>query len=243
MENNEVVVKQKSNKGVIIVLIVLVLGLCSYIVCDKFIVKENPKSVNEKQERETKEENKNETIEKEVLLKDKTKEVVYTYADNDIYSEHKVPQINIDSDYADNINQSILSFYNEFKNSSELVESYTGYRFNYKYYIEDETVSIVVSHTTEDGAENPTKVYNINKYTGLEVKKSEILKKFNINEYDLSDKFNKSYNVINIIGLYPNNNQLYVVFDIKTNAGAGHQQTIFDFNNDKLIDIYDEIIK
>ena len=40
MENNEVVVKQKSNKGVIIVLILLLLGACGYIAYDKFFAPE-----------------------------------------------------------------------------------------------------------------------------------------------------------------------------------------------------------
>lgn len=37
MENENIVVKQKSNKVIIVILIVIILGLCSYITYDKFI--------------------------------------------------------------------------------------------------------------------------------------------------------------------------------------------------------------
>ena len=62
-ENNEangLIVKQKSNKGIIIVLIILVIGLAGYIAYDKFIAKDNKPETNETTENTTtKDESKN----------------------------------------------------------------------------------------------------------------------------------------------------------------------------------------
>ena len=82
MENNEnVIVKQKSNKGVIIVLIILVLGLCSYIAYDKFVLEKDTKTTTEVKETQTTDESKNDNttlenktdnIDKEQILKEVT---------------------------------------------------------------------------------------------------------------------------------------------------------------------------
>ena len=46
-ENNGVIVKQKSNKGVMIVLIILIVGALGYIVYDKFIARDTKPQVND----------------------------------------------------------------------------------------------------------------------------------------------------------------------------------------------------
>ena len=80
MENENQVVKQKSNKGVIIVLIILVLGLCTYIAYDKFVLDKDSKT-NEVRQTNVKEESKNDNttvqtttnnIDKEQILKEVT---------------------------------------------------------------------------------------------------------------------------------------------------------------------------
>ena len=56
MENNEVIVKQKSNKGLkvlLVILILIVLGLSGYLVYDKFIAKDKtPMSADQKDTKE-----------------------------------------------------------------------------------------------------------------------------------------------------------------------------------------------
>ena len=62
-ENNQVIVKQKSNKGIIIVLIILLMGALGYIAYDKFIVKDVKPETNEITESTTtKEETKNDNV-------------------------------------------------------------------------------------------------------------------------------------------------------------------------------------
>ena len=109
MENNEmnqVIVKQKSNKGIIIVLIILLIGALGYIVYDKFITKDTTPTTNVPSQN---------TENKKILKKDETKELVYedlndTLTDKvgDKYT-YIIPQINIDSEYATEINNKIIS--------------------------------------------------------------------------------------------------------------------------------------
>ena len=54
-------------------------------------------------------------------------------------------------------------------------QPYTSYKFNYQYYVDNEFVSVIVSHSQESGGINPTKVYNINRYTGKEVTKEDMI--------------------------------------------------------------------
>ena len=77
MENENVIVKQKSNKGVIIVLIILVLGLCSYIAYDKFVAN-NTKTTNTTTETTTKDETK---ITKDLYIND-----MVTYVNDGTYA-------------------------------------------------------------------------------------------------------------------------------------------------------------
>ena len=93
MENSEMIVKSKSNKGTIIVLMILVLALCGYIICDKFIVKENQKSINEKtqvsenSEIENEKTNVNEVAYNELLegLSKREAAIAVTISSNTIY--------------------------------------------------------------------------------------------------------------------------------------------------------------
>lgn len=59
MENENVVVKTKSNKGIIIVLIILLIGACGYIAYDKFLVKDESKSTDNKGKNSVVEKDKN----------------------------------------------------------------------------------------------------------------------------------------------------------------------------------------
>ena len=91
MENNEVIVKQKTNKGVIIVLIILLLGALGYIVYDKFLINEQKNSTNgmkqttiqdnTKNDNQVIDNSKNNSIDNEQVLKEVTE--VYENAFDD----------------------------------------------------------------------------------------------------------------------------------------------------------------
>ena len=276
MEENMVVVKEKNSKvlvALVIILILIVLVLSGYLVYDKFISKAPEQEMSDKVDNN----NSNKENTKKVLLKYENKDVVYNYTGDDIYSGHKVPYININSETADKFNQSILAFYDEFKNEKGMPQPYTSYKFNYQYYVDNEFVSVIVSHSQESGGINPTKVYNINRYTGKEVTKEDILKYLNITDSEYTNKIVDAYNSAgplpgssdllsrtnetekeenrkfiektnssniekltknDIIGIYTNNEQLYVVFVMDTLVGAGRSEAILDVNNKRINYIY-----
>jgi len=206
MENNEMniqnnetiepVVKQKSNKGLIvliIILILMVLGLSGYLVYDKFITKQ-----------ETSDTTKNNSN-KKVLKKDESKDIVYT-----LYTvkpepyfdvESSIPKLNIDSAYANKINNEISTIvYIGYENDSNggIKCKDDCQLIQYKYYLNNNILSLVLY---EDGQTSPLShqyhTYNIDIYTGEEVTNKDLVKLKNINESDfevkLSNTFKEAY--------------------------------------------------
>lgn len=243
--------KQKKSKGPIIIIILLllvVLGLAGYIVYDKFFTKEEPK-VEEKVKEE-----------KKVLLKDENQDVVYS----DIDEKHegkikKVPYINIDSKYAEEINDEIDSMV---KKGLDGQVADTAYGVDYQYYINGEIVSVKFTWETENGM-TISKIYNINQYTGKKVTNSELLTFAAMEESGFNDKLVESYKTArplesvennaealvkecyqkdldtlskgDIKGMYLNNNEIYVLFDLNYIAGAGKGEVILNVSSNKLI--------
>ena len=83
-ENNEQVIRQKSNKGVIIVLIILVIGLSCYIAYDKFKVEDTKTVVNETTDTTTKEETKTTD---DNIINEETKNDSTTLNTEDLYKQ------------------------------------------------------------------------------------------------------------------------------------------------------------
>ena len=243
---------QKKSKGPFIILILVllvILGLAGYFVYDKYIRKDEskPTAVTPSQ-----------NVEKKVLLKDANQSVVYS--DVDEMHEGKVkriPYINIESSYADQINKEIKELT---KNGldGQITDQYYG--IDYQYYVNDEIVSVKFTWETETN-QTVSRIYNINQYTGEKVSNSEILKYVSINENELNNKLVESYKIARpydsienkeiwkdnyqtdldtlssgkIKAMYLNNKELYVLFDLSYPAGSGIGEVILNVSSNKFI--------
>lgn len=165
--------KEKKGKGpiIIILLLLVVLGLAGYIVYDKYISKE-------KTETTTKEETKKDT---KIVEKLNVDDFVYTYQEKietngDIKLQYKIPNLNIESEYAKTINNEILEKYKDTEKLSQ-----KGTDINYSAYINNNILSLVIYEgSTYSEADVRYVVYNIDAKTGKKVTNTEILKSKNI---------------------------------------------------------------
>ena len=179
----------KKSKTIIIILVLIIIALGGYVVYDTFMVKDknadcidNTKKVEKTSKTEsTKFKDKN-----DILLKDKSKEIVY-----DLYNKklndsgyeyvHQLPVVNIKSEYANKINKDISALNEELKNSPE------GYF--YYYYVNDEILSLVIEEKTpSDYTEEHT--YNLNIYTGEKIYNEDLLEIKNITKESVIEKLN-----------------------------------------------------
>lgn len=139
------------------------------------------------------------------LIKDSSKELVYALVDDsktwmepspngnfELGYSYKIPQINIDSEDANNINKEIQDeYYKYYKDQKEYIDS-NGYvggcsRIEYAYHINGDIVSIVMA-SFWDGGSVERSAYNISTKTGKEVTNSELLNKKGLNEADFPSK-------------------------------------------------------
>ena len=183
----------KKSKGplvIIILLLLAVLGMAGYICYDKFMTKDTPK--------ETKNTTEKEETKKEVLLKDKTKDVVYTYftdkltKDGEGEYEYNIPHMNIDSEDAISINNIISAKYKEryeknkklFEESVQQKIGFYGSYINYKYYVNDNILSLFVYEGCET-SETCTYYdsYNIDIITGKKISNFKLLKIKKVNDF------------------------------------------------------------
>lgn len=206
MENNEVIVKEKSNKGLkilLVILIIIVLALSGYLVYDKFIVKDETK-ITTTQKTDT-QINKNKTV----LKKDESKEIVYTIYTGKpsesfpvIYEGNavtEIPKININSIYADKINKEILALmYKSYDYDGNVNDSLKCKDFcsliRYKYFINSNILSLVIY---QDGGTDPLNheyyAYNIDIYTGEDVSNKDLVKSKNIDVNNFNTKLSNTF--------------------------------------------------
>lgn len=251
--------KNKSSSFIIILLILIILGLLGYIVYDKFFVRESLPTSNTTSINKTTEEKEN----NKVLLKDESKEIVYSLIDEKHEGViRRIPYVNIDSKYAEEINSELDNLTKKGYLDGQAENLYLQYPVDYKYYVSDEIVSIKFSWATE-GEMTFSKIYNINKYTGEKVSNSEILKKVNISDKELNTKMVESYKTARplesiedntnsvvkecyqkdidtlssgkIKAMYLSDNELCVLFDLNYIAGAGMGEAILNVSSNKLI--------
>ncbi len=184
---NENVVVKKKNKGVIvllIILIIIVLGLSAYVVYDKVIEKNN---VSEKEENTTT------NKEKKFLLKDENKNIIYDSGRSILCKEEydgsgclsieawvTLPYLNINSDYANQINEELKNIYEKEKSESE-EEFYTT--IDYSYSINDNILSLVIEKRPEAEAYFYN-IYNIDVYNGKKIENEKLLERKNIKKED-----------------------------------------------------------
>lgn len=185
----------KKSKGplvIIILLILIILGLAGYICYDKFIAKDNKCDV----------EKTTETDNKKILLKDKTKDIVYSSLKDKIkvsedgYFYYNIPQVNINSSDAqvinDEINSKLKKEYDDVKKALE--ESKGEYiasmfeEIDYKYYINDNILSLFIYSKGEVESDSDYYIYNIDIYTGKKVSNEDILKIKQLNEETFKSK-------------------------------------------------------
>ncbi len=141
------------------------------------------------------------------IKKDSTKEIVYDlvndakewtkvseYSGREIkYSySYRIPQINIDSEDANKLNQEIQDEY--LKEYNEMKEAFNKYgnpggcwKIEYAYHINGDVVSIVMA-SFWDGDSVQRTAYNIDAKTGKEVTNAELLNKKGITESEFPSK-------------------------------------------------------
>ena len=249
--------QKKKGKGpiiIIILLLLILLGVGGYFAYDKFIAKKELPVVEDTTEVD-------ESTEKKVLYKDESKDIVYALIDEKHEGViRRIPYINIESKYADEINKELDELTTNNNLEGQVKEHYLEYAVDYQYYVTDEIVSVKFSWETENSMTH-SKIYNINQYTGEKATNSDILKKLNIEENDLDEKMVESYKIARPIeslgddavqkecyqkdidllskstikGMYINNGELYVLFDMSYPAGAGEGEAILNVSSSILI--------
>ena len=248
---------KKKGKGpviLIILLVLIVLGIAGYFVYEKFFTKEEPKQEDKTPAK---------TEDKDVGLKDDSREVVYASIDE----KHdgvvrRIPYVNINSKYADEINEELENLTKNGYLEGQVVSDYLQYKVDYQYYVEGDIVSIKFTWETEAGL-SVNKIYNINKKTGEKVSEDEMLSQLGITKEDFNNKLVESYKVARplesiennqdavikecyqkdldaftagtIKGMYLNNNELYVLFDLHYPAGSGLGEAILNVTASKVI--------
>lgn len=131
-------------------------------------------------------------------------ELVYTYLDADVtqlnggqtYSyKFSVPQIYINKANVNSINKEILDIYkdkaeNYMKNNKDI--NFNAESMQYKYFVNDDVLSLIVYITGESAQLNDYKIYNVDKETGEKVTNLSLLEKKKITGTVLIDRIKKS---------------------------------------------------
>lgn len=134
------------------------------------------------------------TVNYSSVKEDKSKDVVYTYktSKDDVFIK-EIPYLNLNFDFAKNINKDITSFIGEYE-----TDEYTSIGYNYN--INGEVLSFVVkmiNYGDETGPKISFKGYNINLKTKKIVTDNELLDLFGYTSKDvevsIAKKFNEYY--------------------------------------------------
>lgn len=181
--------KKKIIIGIVIAILVIAVGVGAY-----FIIKNANKNNNN---------NSSQAPRTEVVGKvtktynpNTNNEIVYTYleakvdgyTDEDGRGIYSVPQINLDSKYAKDVNEeilldfeTILDSYNTDGNLYTAAES-----AKYFYYKNGDILSLVIESLTDNENFNTYLIFNINTVTGEKVPNAELLNEVNLSELDFS---------------------------------------------------------
>ena len=200
--------ENKKNNVLVIILTIIVIVLGGFIVYDKFIVKEGNSNNVSSNTTTVNEQKKNEN--QKVLKKDSSKELVYGEVIGSITDKvgntttYEIPSINIDSEYATQVNDEISSKikkiyeeekeeFNKYMNSTiSEGNAYGGTNIKYKYYVNNNILSLVVSESPSFGV--TYYIYNIDIYSGNKVSNNEILLSKNMNAESFKNKIIESFN-------------------------------------------------
>lgn len=154
----------------------------------------NTKNNNEKTEVQNNQEEKNVVSTKDVV----TELYSESIKKEDMVFKYRFPKININSSYAKESNVEIekqkelaQKAIDEVKNTTELILPDYYITTDYKYYIKDNILTVVMYGNFDWGGDEIINVYNIDIQTGKKLEKNDLLKKVNIAENEFQEKIYK----------------------------------------------------
>lgn len=183
-------------------------------------------------------------------LVDNSKDVVYSYIDEKITDTasnpsdthiYQIPKINLNSEYATQINNEIKSkFESVYQEGIESKNNRVSVNGNiaYKYYMNNDILSLVVANFTGMNDYIDYAVYNVNCKNGQKVNETELLKSLGLNETEYNKLLNNAKNKlygddvysINQIGIFVKDNKIMVILDPMSNLVDMSAQ-IIDLDN------------
>lgn len=126
---------------------------------------------------------------------DESKEIVYTAVEKNVGDyKFEIPAINVNTDEIINLNKEILDNGNKLiEGTQNMSESGDGYSFEYKYYLNNNIVSLVtIEHYPYNGYETH-EVYNYDIYTGEKIEKEELMSIASMTEDDVIKASKKEF--------------------------------------------------
>ncbi len=132
-------------------------------------------------------------------------ELVYTYLkakviEQDYEYTYEIPQINIESKDVEKINKEILEKYEEIL-SDMYKNQYLNFEaegLEYKYYSNDDVLSLILIVDTEAGGTFGADIYNINIETGKKLTNKELIEAMDMTETELKNKLTDAIKKLDI---------------------------------------------
>jgi len=206
---------KKKNTGLIVLVIVLsllVVGLGGFIIYDKVLSNNNSIEKTNKEEQ-----NDNNSENQSIDKLDNTKDIVYSGISYNISGHNdemnglsEIPQINLNSDNINQINNDIINHFKSIMNINEFKSDYkygfdsscdkTIYKVEYEYYNNNnnDILSLIIKYTllSEIYEESSYMIYNINTKTGELITNNELIKVMNYKTDDIKESLKNSINEI-----------------------------------------------
>lgn len=191
-----------------------------------------------------------------VNLVDSSKKIVYSYIDETILDTastpsdshiYQIPKVNINSDYANEINSEIKAKF-EKEYTDNLANKKSGYSISgnikYQYYINNNVLSLVVANFTGMNDYIGYAVYNIDCKNGKKVEDIELLKRIGMNETEYTkllesakQKYSSDVYSVNQIGIFIKDNKLMTILDPESNL-VDRCAEIIELENKTQVDAY-----
>lgn len=191
------------------------------------------------------------------VLADNTKDIVYSYIDQKVIDTaskpsgthiYQIPKVNLNSEYAIEINNQIKSKFEEvYQLQMQSKKDNLSIEGNilYKYYINNNILSLVVANFTGMNDYVEYVIYNINLTNGQKANEIELLNSIGLEETEynklLDNAKKKLYNdhvySINQIGMFIKDNKIMVILDPTSNL-VDLIAEIIDLNSQTKIDAY-----
>lgn len=191
-----------------------------------------------------------------INLVDSSKEIVYSYIDKTMLDTastpsdshiYQIPKVNINSDYANEINSEIKAKF-ESEYNDNLTNKNSGYsifgNIKYQYYINNNVLSLVVVNFTGMNDYTEYAVYNIDCENGKKVEDVELLKRIGMNETEYTkllesakQKYSSDVYSVNQIGIFIKDNKLMTILDPESNL-VDMSAEVIELENKTQVDAY-----